>query len=114
MTDAQERRTDPRIPTEGLDIQVVDALDGTLLGSLANLSQNGLLLNSAEPFAEGASYQVELRWQDDSGEHRLALGVHALWSSAGPAASAWTGFQIIDISDADRLRLQALLEVASS
>lgn len=109
MTDAQDRRSDPRISTEGLNIQVTDTSDGSTLGVLANLSQNGLMLISEHPLMEGASYQVRLCWQLEGAEQCVNLGIHALWSSNGPAASAWTGFQIIDIDPQDRQHLIGLL-----
>lgn len=113
MTDHSERRSDPRIPVDHARVQVRDVLDDRPLGTLANLSGNGMMLVSSAPFSEGAAYQVVLQWQDDNGaSHDVELGVLALWSSAAPGGGAWTGFQIIDIDDAGRTRLATLLEEA--
>jgi hypothetical protein len=113
MTDWEERRIEPRVPVDTGRIRVTDPQDGRDLGSLANLSSHGLMLNSASPFTEQASYQAELCWLNDDGdEQSIPLGIHALWCSAGPAGSHWTGFAIIDISDTDQVRLDELLVAA--
>lgn len=114
MTEPRERRDHPRIPIEHAHVELLDADDGRVLGSLANLSRSGLMLNSSSAFTEGATYQVTLRWQDDAGVvQQIPLGIHALWSGEGPGASAWSGFEIIDIDDAGRALLDQLLAAAS-
>lgn len=114
MNDQDDRRAEPRVQVDASRIQVLDPSNKTVLGTLANLSNHGLMLNSASHFTEQASYQALICWPDDDGQdQQVALGLLALWCSNGPSASQWIGFEIIDISDQDQRRLEALIAAAS-
>lgn len=110
MSDWHEKRAEPRLGVAEHRWQVLHAEDGQALGVLANLSANGLMLNSEQPLPEQSTYQVRLSWQDGQGQHHeLALGIHVLWCSPGPGGGHWAGCEIISISDADQETLLALL-----
>ena len=115
MSDWEDRRNEPRLRVDAGQISVIDPEDGQPLGALANLSRHGLMLNSAAPFTAQASYQALLCWpRADGTEQHIAVGIHALWCSTGPADSHWTGFEVIDISDTDQARLDDLIATTCS
>lgn len=117
MPDGSERRRHPRVPIRSLKVSLSDAYSGDPLGTVADLSQGGLLLFASRMIAVSATLQVKLQWQRpetaESGE--LQLGITAQWNApAGQPDSCWCGFQIIDISETDQDSLDALIAAESA
>jgi hypothetical protein len=110
MGDMTERRRHERVPVRYHEVEVRDQTSGEVIGVLANVSEAGMMLTAANAFPAGSSYQLTLVWHDDDDEIRCDVGVTALWSSSSEGqALHWTGFQVIDISDAGRALLAQLL-----
>jgi hypothetical protein len=107
-----EKRKHPRfdLADEGWRATLTDQVTGNRLGEVVNLSLGGMMILGAAVLEAEHLYQVDLTAMGPGGEREsFAAGVLALWSSpAGRPGSSWTGFEIIDISPADRERLAAL------
>lgn len=107
-----EKRRHPRfdLADEGWRATLTDQVTGQHLGEVVNLSLGGMMSLGAAALQAEHLYQIELTATGPDGEREsFAAGVLALWSSpAGRPGSSWTGFEIIDISPADRDRLAAL------
>lgn len=110
MSQWEDRRIERRVPVPANRLQIRHSGQGQPLGSLANLSRHGLMLNSPGPLPADTTYQVRLSWDDESARpQQLALGITVLWCEAGAGGAHWSGCQIIAISDADQARLDALV-----
>jgi hypothetical protein len=97
--------------------RVIDMATGQSVGSIANLSLEGLMLVNSQPLDTDCIYQLSVTIDDDivyAGKScDITIGVDCLWSS--PAVSKdvstyWSGCQIIDISDEDLALLKQLIE----
>jgi hypothetical protein len=108
-----ERRKSPRIEAQSAALQINNQLDGSELGTVANLSIGGLLLiSNRELFQDGVLQLSILALQHEhisGGE--IPIGVRVLWSA--PARSPnqhWAGLEIIDIGPDARSDLARLLD----
>ena len=99
-------------------VRVVDIASGQSMGTVANLSVEGLMLVNNEPLNADRIYQLCLTIaenviEDSDGPHDVQLGVDCLWSSPAQSTSAsayWSGCQIIDISEADFELIKKLIQ----
>ncbi len=84
-------------------IQVNDAIHGTQIGHVGNLSSDGMLLISNRQVADDALFQFSFVLPSASGHmHQVEIGVHEQWSeTANVPGLFWTGFRIIDIGPED-------------
>lgn len=101
------RRKPRRHPAE--PIMVIDAMTGTSVGRIGNLSESGLLLIATEPMREDALYQFQFRLPGaDGSEASFEVGAHLLWHDEDSAPGmAWTGFRFIAIPEAQAERLRS-------
>lgn len=99
-------------------VHVIDRATGESVGTVANLSLEGLMLVNSAPLHADRIYQLCLTIDGnvipDAGErdHEIHVGVDCLWSSPAQSASVsayWSGCQIIDISEADFELVKKLL-----
>lgn len=99
-------------------VRVVDKASGESVGTVANLSLEGLMLVNSSPLHADHIYQLCLTVNggvipgEDGRTHEIQMGVDCLWSSPAQSASAsayWSGCQIIDISEADFELIKKLL-----
>lgn len=91
-----ERRAAARIPALA-PIEVTDTITGDSLGSVGNLSRNGVMLICIHPLRDDAIYQLKLS-MPDRGE-TMEIGVHTMWTQhAATGAYQWSGHRIISIS----------------
>jgi hypothetical protein len=99
-------------------VRVIDKASGQSVGTVANLSLEGLVLVNSSPLHADCIYQLCLTvdgsvMPDASGDsHDIQVGVDCLWTSPAESASAstyWSGCQIIDISEADFELVKKLL-----
>jgi hypothetical protein len=100
-------------------VRVIDKSTGQSVGTVANLSLEGLMLVSSAPLSADCIYQLSLTIAEsvlpglDGGTHEIPLGVDCLWSSPAKSASAsayWSGCQIIDISESDFELIKKLID----
>jgi hypothetical protein len=106
----QEKRKVPRkIANEILEVS--DQHTNTYLGKVVNISAEGLMLLSSEPFAPASIYQLDLKLPRLIKNHsKISFGAEAVWSSpAAQPGSHWTGFRIIDASEEDVMTIDELI-----
>lgn len=112
------RRKHPRHNLRDV-VRVIDKATGQSVGTVANLSLEGLMVVNSVPLNLDCIYQLQLCVDDSvlggtAGEVReLHLGVDCLWNSptASVAAAAyWSGCQIIDMADEDLAVIQRLID----
>lgn len=103
---AEERRS-PRIPVRE-HLPVTDLMTDAPIGRVGNISDSGLMLISEESLPEEALFQLRVPLGEAG--PLLDLGAQAMWvEAARTPGSWWTGFRIIDISEADQQRLDRWL-----
>lgn len=109
------RRKHPRHTLRNA-VKVVELGSGETVGTVANLSLEGIMLVNNKPLHSDCIYQLCLSVADgvipgyDGGEIRM--GVDCLWNSPAEnvsAATYWSGCQIIDIADSDFELVKRLL-----
>ena len=96
----QEKRKFPRKPI-GCALKVRDINRDQAIGCLVDLSEDGFMLLSDQPFDVGLVLQLSFDLPVSiNGQMSIDLGVESLWcSAANKADHFWTGFRIIDASD---------------
>jgi len=106
----KEQRKSPRKIANQI-LEVSDQITGTQIGRVVNISAEGLMLLSQEPFLVGSVYQLDLVLPGTSDEEsKVSFGAEAVWTlEAMQPESFWTGFRIIDISNEDVLRIDDLI-----
>jgi hypothetical protein len=105
----EKRRRTRKRPEMAL--AVTDAMTGAVVGSIGNLSQEGMLLLAERPIAEDALYQFQFDLPDTQGRpYRFEVGAHELWSEAASSTGrSWVGFRFIDLGPEDARVLAAWL-----
>lgn len=109
QTSADQRR-EPRVEIlENLNVKDIGA--GTVLGQLANISSEGLMLVSPRPLSIGRSYRLLIPLAANSGDDlRIQVTAESLWcEDANSSGMYWTGFHITTISAADQAILNKLV-----
>ncbi|MBT8139940.1 MAG: PilZ domain-containing protein [Gammaproteobacteria bacterium] len=87
-------------------IPVRDTLSGDTLGTLANITIEGMLLVSNKPLDANRIYQVELVFPAEiSGMSSVCVGIDCLWVNQAQAQEMnWAGCEIID-ADPDSIEV---------
>ncbi len=116
--DFSNRRKHPRHNLHDV-VRVIDKATGQSVGTVANLSLEGLMVVNSVPLHLDCIYQLSICVDggvlgDAAGETReLDLGVDCLWNSPAAsvtAAAYWSGCQIIDVADEDLAVIQQLID----
>ncbi|MEZ5436013.1 MAG: PilZ domain-containing protein [Pseudomonadales bacterium] len=116
--DSANRRKHPRHNLRDV-VRVVDKATGQSIGSVANLSLEGLMLVNNAPLHVDCIYQLSVcvdgsvLGEADNKTVELHLGVDCLWNSPASsvtAAAYWSGCQIIDVADEDLVVIQHLID----
>ncbi len=107
---AERRRFERKVPSEPISVQ--DSVTQENLGTLGNISAQGLMLIGRREISEGLLLQLEFSVEGTDGKHaHVAIGAESLWCSpALRPESFWTGFKIIDISSEDVQLIEDLLD----
>ncbi len=106
-----ERRNEPRIPLPKI-LQAVDEVSGSVIGTVANISSQGLLILCYQCIEPNRilqlNIQVPLALIPDAPV--LTLGVESVWTEAdGAEGKYWCGFRIIDYAPDAAEILQRLI-----
>lgn len=102
-----EKRRQTRVPVED-EIFVRDTVSGLVLGTLANIHDEGFMVISDGGLKEDHLYQLALETHPDA--LPIHLGAECLWiSETGTGDQIWAGFHIVDLSDDAHERLAALV-----
>jgi c-di-GMP-binding flagellar brake protein YcgR len=90
-------------------IQVFDCMIQQPVGSIADLSEVGMMLAATCGMRPDSLYQFEIRFFKESVIDRtIHAGAHELWSETDPhSGRTEIGFRFIDMSPADRAWLRA-------
>ncbi len=103
----EELRKSERIDVTEV-VRVIDRPADREIGKLVNISEDGLMILTAEPIGEDVIMQLLLRFESEP-DNPISIGVESLWAhSNNDNSQFWTGFAIIDISDADKSRIQQM------
>lgn len=90
--------------------QVTDAHSGAVLGQLVNLSSDGLMLAGNQLIAPNTVRQMHLPLIIGDSRHLISVGAESLWcEDTNGSGLYWTGFHIIDISDDDQKKVDAIV-----
>lgn len=109
---SDERRIAERVNTQPDAVSVINTVTELDLGTIANLSSTGFMLVSSEIIEIDSVFQLEFR--SVKLEEPLHLGAVCLWNADASSATAhWSGFHIIDISDANQQALDLLVKQLS-
>jgi len=94
------------------NIEVTNSLTGELVGSVGNLSVDGMLLIANRQLPENALFQFNFELPGaDGAPRRIEVGVNEQWSEpAQTPGQHWAGFRIIDIAPEDRAALTGWVE----
>jgi hypothetical protein len=92
------------------DLPVRDINNNSLMGYLADLSTEGLMLVGESPVPVNGLFQIDIELPATiNGTRVLHLGVECLWCrNADDPERFWAGFHLIDISPDDQRTLEAL------
>ena len=96
-------------------VEVLDMMTHEPMGTVANISETGIMLFVHVPLEVDAIYQCEIRFPPEYGlKAPFIVGMQEMWSepaSAGGVTCA--GFRVIDIARTDRLQLNDWVNGAS-
>ena len=111
----EERRSEPRIDAGSLHLVAHDSLTGEPLGSVVNLSSNGLMLNTTQRADPDGVMQLDLRRLAQPELPILEMAVRIGWVfPADTPDNYWLGAQIIGIGEAHAQTLRCLIEEAET
>ena len=93
-------------------IEVTNAMTGTSVGRIGNLSIDGMMMIAYAPMRADALYQFAFKLPDGHGSaHPVEIGMHEQWTEqSGGAGQYWAGFRIIDLSPDDHQRITEWIE----
>lgn len=110
-----ERRSEPRFDSDRLQLVARDALSGNLIGSVANLSERGMMLNASTALEPEGVLQLQLSRASDPDRIILELALRVSWiADAKTPGNLWAGGKIIAMGDAQAKTLRSLLEEAQT
>jgi hypothetical protein len=83
-----------------------------LLGYLVDITENGFMLLSEEPYPVGVTRRLKLEVTDDVGESPyINFTVRSVWSEPDVDPTHFnTGFQILEIAPSDRALILTIVE----
>lgn len=113
---SDERRRDPRFDSGVLGLIAYDSLSGNLVGSVANLSAGGMMMNGRCDAEVDGTMQLSLARAAAPDTRIVELVAQVAWKTgAATPGSDWIGVRIADISSADaRILLQLCGKAESS
>jgi len=105
-----DQRREPRVEIlENLNVSRIGT--GEILGQLANISSEGLMLVSPRPLPTASSYRLLIPLcSANSRSTRIEVTAESLWcEDVNSSGTYWIGFHITTISAADQSLLNQLL-----
>lgn len=91
-------------------VLVVNSLCNQLLGNVVNMHEEGfMLIGNNVSLSDRSIYQLMFQFSSPVLEkNKITLGAECLWVRKTSGKQCWAGFQIIDISDADKKAIALL------
>lgn len=95
---SENRRKPRKQPAQVFEIHDINT--GDILGHLANITTEGLMLIGPNPIEPNTLYQLRMPLPEPTADiTAIDFGVESLWNqAAGNSDRFWSGFHIIDIS----------------
>ena len=85
--------------------------DDEALGSLINVSHHGFLLTSKELVEVDRVWQLMIKLPYEiNHSDTIKFGAESLWNDTAMPSQFWTGFQIVDIAQDERNKINQLVE----
>ena len=110
---SEERRVAQRVDTQPGSIMVLDRINESSIGTIANISSTGFMLVTDRFIDTDSVFQLNLGC--DTLDISIDIGAVCLWTTeASSAESFWSGFHIIDISESAQANLDMLVGKMSS
>ena len=109
VTDSDQRRHTRH--TLSHPLVVIDSATEERIGTLVNLSFEGLMLIGSKEVNDGSVYQCHILLNPDA-SHTTALnfGIECLWTDeADSEGKYWSGYRIIDLSEENKTVLTNLI-----
>ncbi|MBO9664315.1 PilZ domain-containing protein [Dokdonella sp.] len=105
----EKRRVPRKRPT--MPLQVTDAMSGSVVGQLGNLSLEGMMLLTDIAVVDDALYQFSFQLPDQHGRLQpIEVGVHEIWNEPTQRPGRyWAGFRFIDLGEAEERVLREWL-----
>lgn len=104
MENNEKQRAKRVNPKERID--VINFVGGDVLAQIVNISVSGMMLASRQKFSDDQMFQTKM----NLGGFELSLGLECVWAETQESGMTYGGFMIIDISEADKGRLQHFIE----
>lgn len=104
---SQRKRASQTIP-------VTNSLSGEIIGTISNLSVDGLMLVGTRAFREDALYQLQfqLTLAEGAPPRAIEVGVHEQWQEPSRfGGQFFVGFRIIDVGPEDLHALQSWISL---
>jgi hypothetical protein len=91
---------------------VTDLHTGREVGCLVDISPVGMMLVSQTPIPVNTVYQFSISLpMPINGEDSISFGAESLWNNMEEdSGHCWSGFQVIDISEAHQKVIELLIE----
>ncbi|MDA3915036.1 PilZ domain-containing protein [Oleiagrimonas sp.] len=91
----------------------INVITGRVMGQIGNISNTGMLLICPDKPRSDAVYQITLPLPDnDEDTQMIEVGVQEQWhQQASSTENYWVGYRIVAITDEDKARLHAWLEL---
>lgn len=96
-------------------VEVLDMMTQEHFGTVANISETGIMLFAHVHLDVDAIYQCEIRFPPEYGlKSPFIVGIQEMWSEPATAGGVTcAGFRVIDIARTDRLKLNDWVNGAS-
>ncbi len=93
-------------------LRIYDRLTGELLGHLADITTDGMMLMSERPIDLEKSFQLEMTLPEEvTGNRKIVFRAKSLWSKKDINPDFYdTGFEIEDINEDDVALLKVLID----
>lgn len=99
----------------GKPILIIDTLSGESIGSLVNITVNGILAICSQPMDVNRVYEVELQLPSKmDGQDSIAVTIDCLWVKQGQSQELnWAGCAIIDAGPFTTNGIESLIKAYS-
>ncbi|MDA7687173.1 hypothetical protein N9Z31_01580 [Pseudomonadales bacterium] len=99
----------------GMPILIIDTLSGENIGSLVNITVNGILAICSQPMDVNRVYEVELQLPSKiDGQDSIAVTIDCLWVNQGQSQELnWAGCAIIDAGPLATKGIESLIKAYS-
>lgn len=93
-------------------LAIRNVMNDESLGMLVNISADGFMMIGPANVSEGNIYQLSLTLAESiDGSNKIDFAAECLWTNTADSEDKiWSGHRIIDVSDDDQERINALID----